>query len=422
MPAPPPDVRTIDTLQGTRFLLPSPPLLRLAGLFPLAFGLFFSGFAVFWILGAAGALRGSGGGSHQGGPGIMSILFPLFGVPFFLVGLVPVGMGFTILFGRPEFEIRGDRFRTGVRLGPLHRSKWRPTDDVERFEINRFGPSGTRSGMYVLRAHVGEDRPLNVTGSRDRAWLENLARAITARLDRGELVGDPPEIITRDRDPELEQDAAQPDVVPAGVDDPGPPPPMARVWSEESPTGPTIFVPPRGMRGKPVPTLLIFALFWLVITNVVSAGFVTGFISHPGGPPTGVIFAGIMLLLFEAIGIGLLVYALSLARRRAILDVTDEGRTLLVTRSGLRTSSQREIAAATITAIQVQNSGTAVNNRPLRQVAIKVSDADDVCLLTGAPDAELTWLAHKLRHALASPQTDQPPAAPPASTGQLANA
>lgn len=62
---------------------------------PIAvFGLFFGGFALFWILGAAGAI---GAGSSSGGvPGAFS-LFPLFGLPFLAIG---VGMVASPWFAR----------------------------------------------------------------------------------------------------------------------------------------------------------------------------------------------------------------------------------------------------------------------------------------------------------------------------------
>jgi hypothetical protein len=391
MPQPPSTVRTIDTLQGVRFVLPSHPFLRVAGLVPIVFGTVFAGFAIFWVLGAAGVI-GNGAGSG-------SLLLPLFGFPFVAIGLAIMGVGATLAFGRPEFEIRDDRFRSGIRLGPLRRSKWRPLDAIERFEINRFGTNPSLNAPYVLRVHVGEERPLNVTGSADGAWLERLASTITARIDRGQLAEDPPPIVARERDPELDPEEPAPDIMPADVADPGPPPEGCPLWIEHSPTGPTVFIPPRGMRAKPVPALLGFCLLWMLITNGVGAGFVMGF-TRSGGQVFAMLFVGSILVLFEAVGVWLLFYALSLARRRAILDITDAGRTLLVTRSGLRKSTQREIAGADIAAIQVQNSGASINDQPLREVSIKVVGADDIDLMTGAPEPHLQWLARALRHAL----------------------
>lgn len=50
-------------------------------IFPVFFGLFFTGFAIFWIV---SVLRMQGNNNAQGG---MGFLFALFGIPFVLVGL-----------------------------------------------------------------------------------------------------------------------------------------------------------------------------------------------------------------------------------------------------------------------------------------------------------------------------------------------
>lgn len=50
-------------------------------IFPIFFGLFFAGFAVFWIV-SAFQMQG-----NNGGPGGINILFALWGIPFVLVGL-----------------------------------------------------------------------------------------------------------------------------------------------------------------------------------------------------------------------------------------------------------------------------------------------------------------------------------------------
>jgi hypothetical protein len=50
------------------------------------FGIPFTGFALFWIATASGMLSGSRGGGDGDGFGIFSF-FPLFGIPFLLIGL-----------------------------------------------------------------------------------------------------------------------------------------------------------------------------------------------------------------------------------------------------------------------------------------------------------------------------------------------
>lgn len=70
---------------------PDPKQLSRRALPVLLFGIPFTAFAVFWMLGAAGitSLVSSGfrGVGAPGGLGLISLVFPLFGIPFVLVGL-----------------------------------------------------------------------------------------------------------------------------------------------------------------------------------------------------------------------------------------------------------------------------------------------------------------------------------------------
>jgi len=63
-------------------------IFRKADLFMLPFALFWTGFSIFWELGALAAVFGSGDGFD-----LFTLCFPLFGVPFVLIGLY-------LLFGR----------------------------------------------------------------------------------------------------------------------------------------------------------------------------------------------------------------------------------------------------------------------------------------------------------------------------------
>ena len=66
-------------------------------MWPVAlFGLFFGGFAAFWIAGAAwGAWFGGGSGKPAGGTGPFS-LFPLFGLPFLAIGVGMIASPFWV--------------------------------------------------------------------------------------------------------------------------------------------------------------------------------------------------------------------------------------------------------------------------------------------------------------------------------------
>lgn len=87
------DARVRSELSAGEQLLwvgqPRPDRFARASIPLVIFGLVFTGFAVFWMAAASGMLFGGFGGPNgaPGGFGLIFSCFPLFGVPFVLVGL-----------------------------------------------------------------------------------------------------------------------------------------------------------------------------------------------------------------------------------------------------------------------------------------------------------------------------------------------
>lgn len=107
------------TYAGVRYLLPAPGLFGPSGC-GILFMLVWTGFAVLWTGGAALSVLASGN--------IIALLFPLFGVPFILIGLAGLFSLVKSGLGREEIEIRPGflklsvllgNFRTGAREVPL---------------------------------------------------------------------------------------------------------------------------------------------------------------------------------------------------------------------------------------------------------------------------------------------------------------
>ena len=69
------------------FTQPSPRLAGRGRWVAIPFGLVFAGFAVFWISTSYFIIRGASGGSGGSGIGAFNF-FPLFGVPFFVIGIL----------------------------------------------------------------------------------------------------------------------------------------------------------------------------------------------------------------------------------------------------------------------------------------------------------------------------------------------
>lgn len=80
-----PGERLLWTGRATRYRMPK------ALYFPVFFGMFFAGFALFWITMAAAGVANIKPNAQGGTPGALKHVFPLFGIPFLVVGLGVMG-------------------------------------------------------------------------------------------------------------------------------------------------------------------------------------------------------------------------------------------------------------------------------------------------------------------------------------------
>lgn len=130
------------------------------GIFGGCFGLVFGGFALFWIVMAAGLGGAFRGGLTSGNPGaIGASIFPLFGVPFFLVGAYIV---YTYLFAEPRKRGSGvyavtDRRLLFIRTHPRMTVKEIPLSPHLRVEqtLDRDG-GGTLAFLDPVSVHDPE--------------------------------------------------------------------------------------------------------------------------------------------------------------------------------------------------------------------------------------------------------------------------
>ena len=146
--------------------------------------------------------------------------------------------------------------------------------------------------------------------------------------------------------------------------------PPARIW--------------KGSKG-----LAGFAFIWLLFCAGMSAAMVT---SNAPWSALGAMVA------FWLVGIAMLIGAIHMGRRQAIIDVI--GDTLLVTVSGLFGTKQHEWSADQITSIHMGPNGMEVNNRPVMQLQIQPQAGKPRGLLTGRDEHEIRWVATILRNAL----------------------
>lgn len=120
------------------------------------FGLFFTGFALFWIAMASSMLWGDGG---SGGPPLFfRLLFPLFGVPFVLVGLGVIFAPLTadLAHRRGAFYTLTDRaaFIATERRG-LRKLDRYPLDETFRPVLEDADPGTVWFGQTMVASGAG---------------------------------------------------------------------------------------------------------------------------------------------------------------------------------------------------------------------------------------------------------------------------
>ncbi len=365
----PPEIEVREEHDGIRFLLPPRRLgpLRFFGCLPMGFGLVFSGFAVFWI---AGAARSPGG-----------LAFALFGVPFVIAGLVPFAFGVFILAGRSEIALRGGRIVAIDRAGPFWWSRSRHAERLVRFRVgSKYGHERQApaflANLGMIVAEFDGARELHLATGYPIDWLTALADDLSRRRELTSSGARPP--VDRIDVVPLDRPATAPAERPAG----------SNAVLETRADGLTLDLPPLGLR-KGSKGLFIFAIVWLVFV-----GTFTGTMIATGAPLPAFLF----ILLFWAIGVGLLLGSIHLGRRRCRLEVTAE-KVVWDQASPIR-RRRREWPRAAVAEVQVGPSNWKVNDREVPELQILPAGGRKFGMLAGRDEEELRWMAGVIGEAL----------------------
>jgi hypothetical protein len=171
-------------------------------------------------------------------------------------------------------------------------------------------------------------------------------------------------------------------------------PASSRIDVDKFEGGLTVRVPPAGL-WKGTSGLFFFALLWngfmTIFTTIMSLAILQGdggdFDDSPWLP-------ALFLGLFWAVGLGLLLGALNMGRRRAMFAVAAGN--LLVMQLGLFGTKRREWPLEEVRDIRLGPSGMKVNDRDVLQLQIATL-SENLGLLTGRDEAELEWLTGELR-------------------------
>ena len=363
-------------------------------------GLISTVFAGFWVgIILKDLLAGQG---PSGWPAI-GLLVP--SLPGLLVGLALLVVGSAIARNavRAEIELSNGQLRAIERFGPLRWTRKRPIEKVEQLildkairkaAITRAGsdvPVDLAPNLLVIRAQGQQMKPLFIAPGYPRSVLEALAHELADSVGAGVPAklfdDDEPGVQVLDHS-DLDEAAMAEEV--------------ERI--PEQPTGSsaildrrdgelTLTVPPAGLwRGSK--GLFAFSLLWNGFMVVFTSLLLWFALSGEDDVWPLALFA----IPFWAVGIGMLLAAINMGRRRAILDVV--GDTLLITRAGPFGTKQQEFRADTIAAIRAGASGMEVNEVPVIELQIHPRDGKKCGLLSQRKDDELKWIAAVLRDAV----------------------
>lgn len=171
------------------------------------------------------------------------------------------------------------------------------------------------------------------------------------------------------------------------------PPPGTRIRMQTLPDGVAFVIPPVGLaRGSH--GLFPLGVFWTALTAVVGIGFLA---SGKAAESAGWLI-GLFLMIFVAVGIGLLLGGIKMGRRQTMIAAT--GGDLAVRQSSPFGVKEIRLAAADVEDVRLGPSGMEVNNRPVMELQIRTRDGKTQGWLSECRREENEWIAARLRRAL----------------------
>ncbi len=386
--------------EGTAYVLPRRPLgrARWVAVILMVIGTGFAvvpmGRAILPVLSGARSL------SFAIGDLMMSAVFLSIGAPLALLGLAASAGRSSIVVGR-------DAIVAEERVGPLRWRRRAPLSGLRRIRVERASAesASATSGpinpvvleIAALRAEIEGRKPMMLALGYPVSWLLPLAERLTeearaAAPDR--LVGGDDEIRVEVVEHRLGDEKG--DEAPGGGHVPQPP--ASRITLTENSDGVTLVIPPAGIR-KGSSGLFGFAVLWCAFMVVFTGFAVFGAASGQSGSNVWPFVGGCAL--FWAIGIGLLLGAINMGSRRAIIDVVDD--VLLVNRKSLFGLKSHQFARDEVDAVFMGESGMSVNDVPVQGLRIRPKRGAPLCLFAGRDTDELRWLAWVIRTRLNLP-------------------
>jgi len=390
MPIPLPHAIRVQAIRDdASYSLPARPLgnLRWIALFLAAFGV------VFALIPAITLFR-TLKGIMAGKSAVAEVGFAVFLAPFVVAGLVPLGLGLFVLFGRCRVDWRQRRLSILDYVGPIRWRRRFQKGRILKFTVSSGGAkinnqpvtTGPLAELGALSAEFEEGKPRLVAIGYPRDWLEALADDLSARVGATASTLAAPEVAVVN----LDQSRLPPvEVVPKPAD--------SQVRVEPRPDGVLLVVPPAGLR-KGSKGLFGFGIVWCLIVAAITLAIGSANAKNVRGNP---VVGWTLMGVFWLVGLGLLTGAINMARRRAMLLV--ENGQLQVAQIGIFGAKKWDWNRENIGAIRANASGMEINNVPVIELQIQPVNGKKVGFFAGRDPQELAWMASELRRALKVP-------------------
>ena len=390
-PSLPPEIRVVhEGMSLTRYILPRRNLgnARKGGWVPVGIGLFITIFMIFWMSGPIAS------GLHDHGAGRwIGVGFGLLGLPGLLVGIAVIALGVVILTNASHSEIVvGDgMIRAIERVGFIPIPRKRFITQLTQLVVQKGGfkvtdpKRGTTTtlakDLALLEAETTTGKSLWLAPGYPHAMLRPLADVLAASMSLGSQGAS----ALSNEEPVVEIEVVERDSSEPEPDIEVPRPANTDITCQEAAHGLAISVPPKGLwRGSQ--GLFAFSLLWNGFMIVFTGGMLK---AHPPLP------VYLFISLFWVIGIGVLLGAINMARRKVMIAVVNN--VLACRIIGPFKTREQTIPVGNIGAIRVGPSGMEVNHRPVMEIQIIPRTGKKIGILSNRSSDEQEWLAYVLR-------------------------
>lgn len=377
---------------GMRFILPPRPggPYRTAGAVFILAGVAFA-FGTLAVLGGLLTPSGSRALSPAAKLGLLVSLLPECAL---------VVLGGVWRWGHVDVECREGRLRAWDVWGGFRWSRGLPSSSVMGLEVRALPSGRTRGGadpartVFSLHALYARGPARAVAAGYPKEWMATLARELGPWL--GLPAGPAPIWIEGDVSATETADA----LLLAG----GPPSQWVHVQEEGGLL--RLRAGPLGLRGGPA-VFLTFGLIWLLFVVFIA----TMFLLDRGrkGWNRSDYGAVAVLLGFAGVGAGFIVASIHMALRQVIFEVDNLG--LRIESTGLWRARPRQWRRDELLAVGVGDSQVEVNNRKLPELQFHLRTGTRRGVLVGFNEADLRWIAARLRQKLQLPARPVQPGA-----------